>query len=285
MATRLPLTRLKLLAARALRAAVRPFAPAPRRVVTRRGVTYELDLDEAIDLSLFLFGGFQSHLVEGPLVPLPADGVVLDVGANVGSLALRFARRVAAGRVYAFEPTHYAFGKLTRNLALNPELAPRVVAVQTFVSAHAGAPPAAGAYASWSVAPGAGAGHPLHGGTFRSAEGVGAVALDDFCRANGLARVDLLKIDTDGHELDVLEGARETLARHRPAVLFEAGQYLLEERGTRFERFFDLFEPLGYALVDASRGRPVTRETWPRRIPRRATVDVLARPVRPLSGT
>jgi FkbM family methyltransferase len=41
----------------------------------------------------------------------------------------------------------------------------------------------------------------------------------------------VIKIDADGHELDVLEGARETLRDRRPVVLFEIGDYLLKEWG------------------------------------------------------
>ena len=93
-----------------------------------------MDLSEGIDLSLFLFGNFQSYVVQNKYFSLEKDAIVFDVGANVGSMSLRFAQGASEGHVYAFEPTDYAFKKLQRNLSLNPKLAERISAVQQFLA-------------------------------------------------------------------------------------------------------------------------------------------------------
>src|SRR5687767_13751879 len=60
--------------------------------------------------------------------------ICFDIGANVGALTMPMARRVGArGRVYAFEPGPPAHARLERNLALNPSIRERVVAVQVGV--------------------------------------------------------------------------------------------------------------------------------------------------------
>jgi FkbM family methyltransferase len=272
----LPWTRFKLLAARALYYPARLAFGRTRGVVVRSGIRYDVDLGEGIDLSLFLLGSFQAHVVRNQFLRLPADGVVVDVGANVGILTLQLAQAVPGGRVFAFEPTHYAFAKLTRNLELNPELSPRVEAVQAFVSSASAVRPGLSAYASWRVDGASSVTHPWHGGTTKSADEIGAVSLDDFAAQRGLHRVDFIKIDTDGHELEVLRGARALLAQHKPVVVFEIARYVMEERGIAFSDYVSLLAPLGYAMFDAKSGVGIDLANHIERIPARATIDIAA---------
>lgn len=256
---------------------VRLVIRGDRHVIVRNGITFEVDLSEGLDLSVFLFGRFQRHVANNRRVRLEDAAVILDVGANVGMMTLQFARTVPAGRVYAFEPTHYAFAKLTRNLELNPELAARVTPVQTFVSSKSRADPHLTAYASWKVdGTRTGGEHQIHRGSPRSAEGVGAIALDDFCDRRQIARVDFIKIDTDGHELEVLQGARGILRRFRPIVIFELGLYILRERNIRFDEYLDFFAGLGYSLLEGRSLKTIDGDNYLRRIPSRGTVDILA---------
>jgi FkbM family methyltransferase len=70
--------------------------------------------------------------------------------------------------------------------------------------------------------------------------------LDDFLPAD--FRPDLIKIDVEGAELFVLEGAVETLRRHRPVVVFEHGLGASEFYDATPERIYDLFEAAGMAV-------------------------------------
>ncbi len=255
---------------------MRPVLGKKPRIIERGGIRYRVDLSEAIDFALYVSGHFQDHVTNAGLKAIPPDAVVFDVGANLGSMALAFAKRFPRGKVVAFEPTHPGFARLRENLELNPDLAKRVTAVQTFVSDQSGTTHGLSACSSWKLDGTGAAPHPLHGGSLGAVEGVPAVSLDDYCRDEGVKRLDLLKIDTDGHELAVLRGARGILKRLRPAIIFEIGLYLLEERGVRVDDYFDLLEPLGYRLVSCKSGRDVTRETASREIPTRSTTDLLA---------
>ncbi|MFI5459577.1 MAG: FkbM family methyltransferase [Isosphaerales bacterium] len=276
---RLPLTRLKLFGARCLYRAVRLFVRDDQRQVTRGGIHYDIDLSEGIDLSLFLFGNFQSHVSDSRYFSIPRDAVIFDVGANIGSMCLNFAKRAPEGLVYAFEPTEYAYNKLLRNLSLNPDIAARIQAIHAYVSNHSAEAQLVTAYSSWKVDGLEVAVHPIHGGLSRPAEVSRIVTIDEFCRDQGIERVDLIKTDTDGHELDVLQGARETLRNHRPVVVFEIGDYLLRERGHHFGQFLDLFDPLGYRLINSKNGMHVTLANYGRELPLKATTDLIALPL------
>ena len=276
------MTRLKLFAARMIYRGLKFLLRDDRRRIRRGGINYEVDLSEGIDLSLFVFGGFQNHITDMKYFSLPADAVVLDIGANTGGIALRFAQRVPYGLVYAFEPTAYAYQKLLTNLSLNAELAARIKPIQAFVSDQASSNCSIAAYSSWKIDGSAVAAHPLHGGVMQTAESIDVVTIDDFCREKEITRLDLIKIDTDGHELQVLRGARQVLGQYLPHIIFEAGLYLIEERGDSFEQYVDYLSAFGYALINSSNGHQITRDNYRREIPLRSTIDVVAiPPIRP----
>lgn len=207
-----------------------------RRVVaTREGLTFDLDLGELIDVALFL-GEYERDMAVAIDRLAEPGSCVLDVGANVGAHTLRLARRVgASGRVYAFEPTAYAFAKLGRNLSLNSF--PQVEAVRLALSDHDETDGVIAARSSWRT----------DGYQAPAAEAVPFARLDTWCANRQVPGVSLAKIDVDGHEFSVLSGGRETLERQRPILLIEAGHYHYE-RADRNP--FTLLESLGYGFWD-----------------------------------
>jgi FkbM family methyltransferase len=131
---------------------------------------------------------------------------VLDVGANVGAYTLMFAAWVGdEGRVFAFEPAPEALAGLRTHVALNG-FSSRVDIVEAAVSSSAGRAPFAvhrsGGASSLSVNA---VDHPLM-------LSVPTETIDGFCAARGI-QPEVIKIDVEGAELDVLIGARRTLAR------------------------------------------------------------------------
>jgi FkbM family methyltransferase len=152
------------------------------------------------------------HLGEYDLVrdgarigPRPGD-VAVDGGACYGDTALWLAHRVGpAGRVLSLEfmPAHVEIFRA--NLALNPELAPRIELVPKALHRQAGLELAfldGGAGSRLGAGPGP----------------VVTTTIDDLVRERGLERVDFVKLDIEGAELDALAGAAETLRRFRPRL-------------------------------------------------------------------
>ena len=70
------------------------------------------------------------------------------------------------------------------------------------------------------------------------------------CKKEKIARVDFIKTDTDGHEHEVLKGARKIITKYRPVVVFEIGDYLLKEKNIDFSYFLSYFAKLNYSLFD-----------------------------------
>jgi FkbM family methyltransferase len=79
-------------------------------------------------------------------------------------------------------------------------------------------------------------------------EGIEVTTLDLYASQHGISRVDFLKIDVEGHELDVLTGAQGLLARGAVgAVQFEFGGSNIDTH-TYFRDFFHLFATVGFQL-------------------------------------
>jgi FkbM family methyltransferase len=144
--------------------------------------------------------------------------VVLDVGANLGLYTCLAAKRVGpTGQVHAFEPVAGIFQRLRRNLELNR--LPGVVSNRCCLAASAGVRTitvCGGDRGAWSSLAAPGLDVRL------STEEVEATTLDGYVAAKGLTKVDLLKLDVEGAELEVLQGGAGLLSRDpRPLVLCE----------------------------------------------------------------
>ena len=188
------------------------------------------------------------------------DGMtVFDVGANVGELTLLFSRFVGAGGVvHAFEPCGQAFGRLEsvcraaslRNVRLN-RLA--LAEDESPVSLHVYDEE----HMSWNTR----AVRPLeeYGIDVKplAVEQAPATTLDLYCERNGVAAVDLLKVDVEGAEFQVLVGARRLLNERRVRrVTFEFGQTTFD-MGNSPDRIESYLRDAGYELRNLVAGDPV----------------------------
>jgi FkbM family methyltransferase len=105
---------------------------------------------------------------------------------------------------------------------------------------------------------------------------VDAISLDSYCEEHRIARVDCLKLDIEGAELDALRGARRLLASARPIVLIEYHQEVAARAGVSLDSISDLLRSCDYTLRRiTSRGLvPLER----RDLRGTAAFNVLARP-------
>jgi len=231
-------------------------------ICRRRGIWWELDLNEGIDLSIYLLGAYEPRPIRKYESIIHPGDVVFDIGANIGAHTLHFARLVGpAGRVFAFEPTDFAIAKLRRNLSLNPDLRAQVKLNQCFLLGDRNAPLPQGIPASWPVGGWHDDLHWGHLGQNKALSGAYATTVDDFCQATNIARLDFVKIDVDGHEHAVLRGFKAGLARFRPHIMIEVAPFIYEgAKVVEFDDFIHFLAGLGYVFSDANNGRSVSRD-------------------------
>ncbi len=272
---------------RLIHAVRRPLGGGDLVRVRRRGVTWDLDLREGIDLTIFALGAFERSTLRA-LESLVEEGdTVVDIGANIGAHTLHLARLVGErGRVFAFEPTDFAIAKLRANLKANPALRSRVEVQQAFLVKDPGQARAGTLASSWPV-DGTVPDHAQMGSRSMAASGAVAVTLDSAMEAAGSPKVRLIKLDVDGHELEVLKGGCRLLARDRPIIVMELAPYVFHPF-ERFDEMIHLLVEAQYRFRSLKSSRELPRHPTELRamISHEASVNVVAFPKgpQPLSG-
>jgi FkbM family methyltransferase len=169
--------------------------------------------------------------------------IVLDVGANVGAWSHSLLRQAARTgrlerlRLHAFEPADHTHRLLAERIGAKAQVNRLAVSDRS------------GSAALHVVAPGAGT-NSLHGDadTPLLTEEVQTTTVDAYLESRGIDHVDLLKVDTEGHDFDVLSGCRRALrARAVSLVQFEYNHRWIRARHY-LKDAFDLLEPLGYRI-------------------------------------
>jgi FkbM family methyltransferase len=193
-----------------------------RQIVTRDGITYDLDLSQGIDFAIYLANIYERQ-TRAALRRLVAPGsLVLDIGANIGAHTLSLASLVGpAGRVLAFEPTDYAFRKLSRNLELNPDLAARVTAFHCFLTGADAEPVPSSIYSSWPLAREEGL-HAKHLGREMRTEAARARSVDSVLAEHPGRTVQLVKLDVLCHGACALCAGGTRRLAERDALIFRA---------------------------------------------------------------
>ena len=164
------------------------------------------------------------------------DHNCVDVGAHIGSMLHEMRSLASRGTHVAFEPVPKKAQWLRSKFT-------DVTVIEAATSDETGT----ATFFDDVERPGfSGLRRPSEGETVESYD-VRVTRLDDELAI--LDRVDFLKIDVEGAELPALRGARETLTRDTPTVLFEcAADAVLEPFGYRRVDLFDFFAEIGYSV-------------------------------------
>ena len=175
---------------------------------------------------------FDTYFLEQICKFIKGGDTVVDVGAFVGDHTLAYANMTSGlpGRVLAFEPNPIAFACLGKNMAPYSH-------VECFCEGLSDKSNSAGIYHD-----------PNAGGSFLE-EGSSEVVtkvypLDEF-KLKSLA---LMKIDAEGFEVKVLNGAKATIKWCRPILVIEVNEGALARQGTSAEELLMLLSDWNYEV-------------------------------------
>ena len=195
----------------------------------------------------------------------------LHVGASDGRHSYVMTQVAPKARVYAFEPSAFAFEVLKTGIAWH-RMGKQVTAIHAAVGDKPGelllvTPKKTSgrmgrAYAFVAETRPNGPARPDLEDTGMDIQPTPVITLDAFCAEQGVTRVDFIRMDIEGAELMALMGALTILDRDRPHVLLEIHPAMLQARfGASGEAVLDLFRDRGYRMFALNGDRLEERTT------------------------
>lgn len=174
-----------------------------------------------------------------------------DVGANEGQTARELRRIFPEAKIHCFEPYEAAFRALRRELGGDPNICLEQLAfgdhkgeATLYINAES---------VTNSLLPNAPEAHASQPADYAIPTGQSTVAittLDDFCGERAIPHLDFLKIDSQGYDLRILQGARKYLAEHRISfVVVEMLFAPLYAGQAHFHEVYGFLTGFGYQLV------------------------------------
>lgn len=214
---------------RRLSRALLPEKPAGAFQVTNAFGVFAGDLSSYIDRQIYLYGDYEADYLRElrRFLPRSRRRGLLDVGANIGTHSVAFARDFA--EVHAFEPNPLLWSSFERHLALNDlknvrlhkvGLGEKDEELPFYLTERD------------NLGLGTAATDQAYDVPLRQAGTIRVVHGDHFLAANGVGAIDFVKIDVQGLEMQVLRGLAGTLARYRPYVWLEVNEPTLKEAGS-----------------------------------------------------
>jgi FkbM family methyltransferase len=172
--------------------------------------TYICYANDTISNSLSAYGYWENNLIQYSEKYLNDNSIILDIGANIGTWSIPLATKNR--KIYSFEPFDSSFYALCGNIFINNKesiIYPRHCALTDNVNRKTSM------LLSESV--NVGGCKLIESETSVQTNKYALETLDSF----KFDKIDLIKIDVEGHELNVLKGGEETIRKSKPVILFE----------------------------------------------------------------
>lgn len=225
--------------------------------ITLNGHRFLMELDDErfshrlIAGAFLLYGRPYDDATTSKVVSILNQGdTFIDIGAHIGWYTLVATGCVGlSGRIVSIEPEMDNFIRLKRHLSMN-KINGTVHCHRKVANAQDGMVPFHinldndGGHSLWP-----GGKYPFNEKTARNPQVVmvEGITIDTLCQEEGITHVDLIKIDTEGAEVEVLKGASNMLREHRVKhVIAEVNDFGLNEMGSCSSEMEDLMKSFGY---------------------------------------
>jgi FkbM family methyltransferase len=209
-----------------------------------KGLRLRCDLGSYIEWSIF-FKGYYAPDLSLALKHFVKPGMfVIDVGANIGAYTLIFGKQVGPrGKVISVEPNPETYDRLLYNIEFNG----LEDTVKVFKIALSDKPGEGTLFVPEKNHPHRGiASLQKYSDSLTTDFKVKIETLDGLANKLNLPRIDFLKVDTDGSDAFVLEGARTTLQHFHPMIVFEANYLAHQDSEATILKARDMLLSLDY---------------------------------------
>lgn len=196
---------------------------------------------------------FLLQMISEKLQKKNGETIFFDVGANIGKYTLALQKYKGNAKIYSFEPNPYSFQKLTENT--------KHIKNQNIELCECGLSSDTGILEIITDGDNLSSSHAsVHSEVYdklRKPEIQKRIralfySLDDFCMKHNIHHIDLLKIDTEGHELSVLNGAKKMLESNKiDMIQFEFGDCNVYSR-VFLKDFYDILPDFRFYRLSSS---------------------------------
>lgn len=208
----------------------------------RNGINYRLDISDFMEHGLYFNINDTVDFDRRFLFSLIKDDFIcFDIGANIGETTLNFAKLANKGKVYSFEPVPFLYERLQTNVALNhfPNIELYNIAISDKSETLFFQMPSNHNSAGISMSKQAS----------QDSRAVAAITLDDFIQEQEILRVDFIKIDVEGFENFVINGAYKTIQKYRPLLFIEIdNRYLIPKNTSEKKLLTQIQRDFGYTV-------------------------------------
>ena len=211
------------------------------RFLNWNGLKMHLNLRHYNDHQTYWFADKDTFLNNILRFVQPHD-VVLDIGVNIGFYLLNFAKKANQGIVYGFEPNPTVFEFAKKNCNLNQF---KHVKLNNIGLGHL-----ASSFQMTQINDNLGMNKIVPESTSGSFT-VQVQRLDDFVNQDNITKVDVMKIDVEGFEMNVLLGAEEVIEKHKPFLFIEIDEANLNENKASFQIMSTWLVNKGYVIKNA----------------------------------
>jgi FkbM family methyltransferase len=223
------------------------------RKIQKDGICLELDLHDYLEH--FIFYNYITSEDEALFSAAKPDMIVFDIGTNIGYVALKLAKLVGSeGKVYGFEPDSVNFRKASRNIK---ELNPWCKNLQIF---NLGLGDQKGQFKLYSIEESNNGMHQVRKEDVpgRDFSMISIEVIDEYITKSNIPGPQLIKIDTEGYEMNVLLGSIKTIQTYRPVLFIEVDDNNLRLQNQSATVLIDFISNLNYNIINIQTGSKVS---------------------------
>lgn len=210
------------------------------RYYDKNGIKLNLNISNVIDHGIYF--GIQDSGFENLIKLIKPHFHIFDIGANIGTTAVKFAKLSSKGKVYAFEPSSLNFKRLTEHISMNN--------IDNLVCENFAFGDRYGTLKLYSVDENNPGMNMIldHAESDLIFENIKITTVDSYVSSKNIESIDLIKIDVEGFEFNVLKGALESISRFRPIIFMEVIDIYLKNNGSSAQEILTFFEKLNYKV-------------------------------------
>lgn len=183
---------------------------------------------------------------------------VIDIGANIGAVTLNLAKKVyPSGKIFSFEPSPLNFKRASKNISLNNFSNIKLI--------NQGLGNKKATAFLYNV-------NPTNRGMLRllpedeqnnsfEKEAVEIDTLDSSMKTFSMPKPDFIKIDVEGFEYKVLQGAYDTLSNHKPTLFIELDDNNLREQKSSATELILYLKQFGYLIINSETNKEIDKNS------------------------